>query len=271
MNAKVLLLIVLIFGATFGLAYYQLHPSTSTAERVQKAHDEARTIVNRAIEAQGGEDKVARLRSYRAKTTGTIRLDIAFLNAPLRNVDPIPFTAELYVETPGRFKSLFRCELGGESFLITSVLDGDQGWLSVNGRTVSFGSGSHEVTLLKEEMRIDRIPDLLPLIKNPAFQLAALGESTITDRTVSNLQVKSPGYRDVRLYFDKADGLLYKVESVLEDGTALHQFIKEYQVINGLKVPKYFLLKRDGITFVKALVTELKPVKQFKDSTFGPP
>ena len=91
------------------------------------AQDEARAIVEKAIQAQGGEAKVAKLRIMRIKAEGTAAL--------VPGQPDLPFTIEDTWQMPGRYKSSSTFQIMGKKVAQTQVIDGDKGWIHMNGQT----------------------------------------------------------------------------------------------------------------------------------------
>ena len=91
------------------------------------AQDRApRAIVEKAIQAQGGEAKVAKLRTMRIKVEGTTDLVPGQPN--------LPFTMEDTWQMANRYKTESSFQLMGKKFTQTQVIDGDKGWIQVDGR-----------------------------------------------------------------------------------------------------------------------------------------
>src|SRR5947209_11526066 len=85
------------------------------------AQDKARAIVEKAIHAQGGEAKVAKLRTMRIKVEGTTDLVPGQLN--------LPFTITDTWQMPDRYKTSAVFQLQGKTFTQTQVIAGDTGWI----------------------------------------------------------------------------------------------------------------------------------------------
>src|SRR5215831_7126239 len=90
------------------------------------AQDGARAIVEQAIQTQGGEAKVAKLRTMRIKVEGTTDLVPGQPN--------LPFTMEDTWQMANRYKTESSFQLMGKKFTQTQVIDGDKGWIQVDGQ-----------------------------------------------------------------------------------------------------------------------------------------
>ena len=91
------------------------------------AQADPKAIVVRAIEAHGGEAKLAHFNAEQAKTRGTVHV----------GGKSIPFIGETYVQLPSQFKSVMSYELDGKKRSMIQVLDGEKGWISFDGTTKS--------------------------------------------------------------------------------------------------------------------------------------
>src|SRR5687768_1687722 len=86
-----------------------------------------RTIIEKAIQAQGGEKQVAKLRIMRIKVEG--KMDVA---PGLKN---LPFVIEDTWQMPGQYKTTQRIQLKKDmAYAHTIVIDGDKGWKMVDGK-----------------------------------------------------------------------------------------------------------------------------------------
>jgi hypothetical protein len=90
------------------------------------AQDGTRAIIEKAVQAQGGEAKVAALRTMRIKIEGTTDLVPGQPN--------LPFTIEDTWQMPNRYKTTSTFQLMGMKFTQTQVVDGDKGWIQTDGQ-----------------------------------------------------------------------------------------------------------------------------------------
>jgi hypothetical protein len=88
--------------------------------------------------------------------------------------------------------------------------------------------------------------------------------------------VTSEGHKDLSLYFDRASGLLVKVERQALDSQTMEEvaeerILQDYQDVEGIKAPKRVLINRAGKKFVEAEVIEVKMLEKVDDSEFAKP
>src|SRR5262249_55406954 len=98
--------------------------AASTPARAQdKESAECKAIIDQALKAQGGADKIASLKAFTAKAKGTI-------NAMEMNLD---FTLEVFSQPPDKSKAVIDVNVGGMQLQIVQIFNGNKGWISVLG------------------------------------------------------------------------------------------------------------------------------------------
>jgi hypothetical protein len=221
-----------------------------------------RALVDKAVQAQGGQDKLAKLPAVMAKLKGTFHgLGVA-----------AAFTGEFAAQGPDRSKFDIEGEAGGQKFRLVHVLHGDKGWVKFDDDTEELDK--EDLAAAREEAYGEWVATLVPL-KDKAFRLAPLGEITIDKRPALGVTVSSKGHRDVNLYFDKATGLLVKTEARVKDdgGQEMTEetFLDEYKEVQGTKQATKLTVKRDGKLYLECEVTEYQLAEKLDDSVFAKP
>jgi hypothetical protein len=240
---------------------------------------EAEAILDKAIAAAGGQDKLAKLKSFTIKfiqqnkdgSTGTVSES----------------TAEYSFAHPDRHRREFAHGKGKTKFTTITIVNGDKAWVSVGGKV--------------HAIQADGIPDGFaeltefpvrkwPLYKNKGYKLAPLGESKVGDKPVVGVKVLFEGKPDAKLFFDKVTGLLIKGEYDLsrlaaarkagapgpgesESGTA-EILLEEYKEANGIKYPSKLTATtiEDGKKHIsRCEITEFMLVEKFDEKTFAKP
>ena len=222
----------------------------------------ARALVDKAVEAQGGYAKLAKLPAVTAKLKGTFH---GFGQA-------VAFTGEFAAQGPDRSKFDIEAEAGGQKFRVVNVLNGDKGWTKFNDDTEELDKD--DLAEAKEEAYGEWVATLVPL-KDKAFTLALLGEVNIDKRPARGITVSSKGHRDVNLYFDKETGLLVKTETrVKDDGgqeVTEETFLGEYKEVQSTKQATKVTVKRDGKLYLEYEVTDYQLAEKLDDSVFAKP
>jgi hypothetical protein len=190
---------------------------------------DARAVVEKALQASGGAEKLAKLKAVVVTAKGTIAFPGAEVNA----------AREDQFRLPGRWRRSVKLEsdmVKGE-ILITLAPEG--GWRRFVGPAAELTVP--ELTPLREEAHAFWLGTLLPLADKDASLTVTLLPETKADAVPSyGLKVAKAGQPDVLMYFDKKSGLLVKTEfKAREVGKpVLKEFIfSEHRDFNGLKLP----------------------------------
>lgn len=222
----------------------------------------ARGIIDKAMKASGGEEKLAKYKAATWKGKGKINVG---------GVE-IDFTVEAAAQPPKQWRVKSEGEFSGTKFERIQVVNGDKGWVSLTGNTEDMPED--QLVTAKEDLYAGWVAMLVPL-KDAAFKLAPLPEIKVGDRPAVGVKVSHQGHKDISLYFDKENGLLVKVQRRVKDmmGQEVEQetFYTDYKEANGILHPRKQNTKRDGNDFLQIEITEYKPVEQLDPSKFAKP
>jgi hypothetical protein len=231
------------------------------------AQDEARAIVEKAIQARGGAEKLEKIKAYQGVSKGT--LEVLGMNLSL--------TAQTAIQYPDRMKSVLEFEVMGQKFTVTQVLNKDKAWIqaSAGGQVQDIDVNEDLLKAFKEGVYAEGVGRLVPLLKDPSYTLSSLGEIKINDRPALGVKVSSKGHKDVNIYFDKATGLPSKVENTTINSELREcmqeVFLLEYKDYDGLKRPSKSIIHQDGKKLMELEVTEVKFLDKLDDSEFEKP
>lgn len=228
------------------------------------AADEAKTIVEKAIQAMGGEAKFAAAKAFTWKTKGKLRF----------GENESEFTAETTFAGLDRYRQEFSGDFGGNAFKAVVVLNGDRAWRK-------FGDMAMEITgdELANEKRnfyLQAIPAgfLLPL-KSKDFQIELAAEEKAGDADAVVIKATGPDGKDFKLFFDKKTNLPVKVVASVR-GFNGEEFTQEtaysdFKDFGGIKKSAKHEAKRDGNAFLEAEITEFKALGEVDPETFAEP
>lgn len=236
-----------------------------SAAAVVRADDQAdlKALVDKAIKATGGEDKLAKYKAMSWKGKGTVHV----MNMAL------PYTGDWTVQWPNQFKARIEADVAGNKFTFVIVSNGDKGWFKVNEMTEEMDKD--RMAEHREERYASFLTRLLPL-KDKDVTLAALGESKVNNRPALGIKVSKKGHRDVQLFFDKETFLLVKMETRIKDqgvGPEMTQetFYSDHKVVDGIQQPTKVVIKRDGNPYIEDESFEHKYMEKVDNSTFEKP
>jgi hypothetical protein len=219
----------------------------------ESAEQAARRIIQQAIAAHGGKENLVKSAgAYVTRGKGSMYP----ANSPFR-----AFTFEYWHGDSSHTR--LELHIGWKDGYIPSVrvLNGADGW-EQQGDSCRDLSGS-ELKAARQAAYEIKVSLLYPLLEEPAFTLAPLGESPVRGHDTIGVKVGYPGQPEVRLYFDKASGLLIKSEALetVGDKTVLREeFYSNYQDVLGRKYPLEVLFLLDGKKYLEIETAEMQPL-----------
>ncbi len=243
-----------LFGAAFFTAFLFVPFVPARA-----GGDDAKSILDKAIKALGGEEKLAKAEAFSMKAKGTV----------VFNGNENDTSTELTVKGLDHF----RREFGNDQFHGVIVLDGDKGWRKFGDNSSDIeGDG---VANEKRNIYLSVIPVTLVPLKGKGFKYEAAGEEKVGDKPAVILKVTGPDGKDFTLSFDKESGLPVKqVATVLgfqgQEATVETTFA-DYKDFGGIKKATKIEVKRDGEKFQDMEVTEFKVLDKVEPDTFSEP
>jgi hypothetical protein len=249
-----------ILLATMGLAVTLAVPS---AGRAQDA--ECKTIIEQAMKAQGGADKLKAVKGTTVKAKGNIEIMGMKLD----------FTADIYHQPPGKIKSVINLSVQGMQIEIIQVVDGKKGWASALGQVKDLEEVEIDEALAM--VHVEAVTNLYVLKEDKAFQLSPLGETKVGETTAVGVQVTKKDKRDVNLYFDKKTHFLVKaeyrgLEPIGKVEVAQEKLFSDYkEMLPGLKLPSKQIINHDGKRFMDLEIAEITAVERHDDSIFRKP
>jgi hypothetical protein len=218
-----------------------------------------KALIARAIVAHGGEVTLSKLPALTWNETGTY----------YGNGNEFPYTATVAAHYPSRLKM----DVQGVYVL---AVDGENSWIDAGGNVRDIPPEILEEQ--KEILHSDWVATLVPLNdKSKEFKLETLGEVMVENKPAIGVRVSRKDHRAVSLYFDKATGLLAKVEypvkSREQGGQVVSQekIILEYGDAQGAKIPVKRVTKRDGKPYLDSKHAETKRLEKLDDSAFKRP
>lgn len=223
---------------------------------------DAKGVLDKAIEAHGGEAEMKKLQSNSAKIKGTIHVmgmelafsgDVSASGTDLQRVD---------LET----------KVGDQMLRIAHVVKKDKGWVKLNDDVTEMDKD--QLTEALEEAHNAWVTTLVPL-KDKAYTLKMIGDEKVKDQPALVISVSRKDRRDIKLSFDKKTHLLVKVEMRVKDegsGEEMTEetFMEDYND-KGLRQPRKITLKRDGKPYMEAEISDLKVNQEFDAKHFDKP
>ncbi len=227
-----------------------------------RAQYDARAVIDRAIQAHGGQEALARLKARHFKIRGI-----------LFGARAAPFTHELHFQAPRQVRDWFTIDADGKRTSITYGLNGDQGWILSEGQVKPLPEAL--LAEMKEAAHLACVSGLTG-VKGPENQLTPLPAIAVAGRTALGVKLSCRGYRDVALYFDRETGLLVKVEHAVLNPTTRQpmkeeRFFSAWHEVSGLKTPTHVEVLRDGKKYMESDVIEMSAMERLDERLFARP
>lgn len=232
------------------------------AASASPSDDEAQGIIERAIKAHGGLDRLSRVRADRLASKGVL----------IVNGAETPFTSETTVQLPGQFRNVIRL-LGERKTTFVQILNGDKAYFTIDGQPQK--ADDQLTAELRQTLFLNQAVRLVPLLTDKTFTLEALGEVKVGDDACLGVKASMKGRPDVRLFFDKETGLLVKTEHTLDDGAGKQVLQEEmygdFDGVGGVRRPMRISAYRNGKKVMEAEVTDVKYLDKVDDAEFAKP
>jgi hypothetical protein len=228
------------------------------------AQEGARAVLDKAIKAHGGEDKLAKLNVTRVKAKGTVNIQ----------GQDVPFSSDSAVQLPNQERNDLQLDLAGQKVTLLQIFNGEKGWLTLPGGQIREITGD-QLDEMKNSAYANWIESLLPLTKEKEFTLTPLADVKVKDKPAVGIKVQAKDRPDVKLFFDKESGLLVKTERDGKDETGnvvrLESTYSDFKKVDGLMQPMKILANRDGKKFMDIEVTEMKFPDKLDSKLFAKP
>jgi hypothetical protein len=234
-----------------------------------RADDQAdlRKVIDKAIKATGGEEKLAKFKAETFKMKGKF----------YGTGQEFDYTGEFQVQEPDKFRVQIDGDVNGmKATVYTQVVNGDKVWEKTFGEEAKEVTDKDELAEIKEDRNARRVEALLPL-KDKAYQLTSLGDVKVNDKPAVGIRVSHKGFRDVNLFFDKNSSLLVKVEKVVKDKMngfkeqTEEELLSDYKEKDGIMHPMKLVIKRDGNKYLDGEVTDYELKEKLDDAVFAKP
>ncbi len=224
---------------------------------------DATPILDKAIKALGGEEKLSKVKAYSVKSKGTITF----------GGNDNEFTSTATHEGLDHYRSEFNGHFGDNDIKGVTVLNGDKGWRKFNDMDTDMDGD--QVTNEKRTIYLSMIPSMIVHAKGKGFKTELAGEEKVGDKPAAVVKVTGPEGKDFKLFFDKESGLPVKIVATVL-GFDGNEFTQEttydnYKDFDGIKKATKVESKRDGEKFVTTEVTEFKVLDKVEPETFTHP
>jgi hypothetical protein len=232
--------------------------------RLALADDQdASAVIDKAVKALGGADKLGAAKSVEWKSKGKLHL----------NDNDNNFNTKVTAQGIDHFRQEFEGEFDGNPIKGVTVVAGDKGW-----RKIGDDSNKLEDDALTNEKRtayLQIVAGMPLLLKGEGFKLEVGDEDKVGGKPAAVLKVTGPDGKDFQLYFDKASGLPVRMTATVTDfqGDEYKQdsAYSNYKDFDGIKRATKIEMKRNDKKFLDMEVTDFKELDKVDAKTFAEP
>jgi hypothetical protein len=222
-------------------------------------------ILEKAIKAKGGEEKLKKITTTWVKSKGKVIFN--------GQENAFTSTATTTHDTAVRFRSEFEGEFGGNEVKAVSILNGDKGWRKLNEQVMDMDEDG--IANEKRTVYLAALPAALYPLKDAKYKLASVPDQKVKGKEAIGFKVTTPDGKDFTLFFDKESGL--PVKSVAEvvgwqgDSFTQETYYSAYKEYNGVKTATKIESMRDGEPFIELEISEFKVLDKAPAGTFDEP
>jgi hypothetical protein len=224
---------------------------------------DAQAILDKAIKALGGKEKLSKVEAATWKAKG---------KSTLTGAD---FTTTVTVQGLDHYRSATEGEFDGAKRTFVDVLAKDKGWRrnSFNGTREM---NEYEIADTKRKVYFVALPMTPVLLEGKGFKVEAAGEKKVGDKPSVGLKITCPDGKVFTLFFDKASGLpvllVAKVSALVRPGdSTMEATYADYKEFGGIKKATTIVWKRDGKKISESHITEFRVLDKVDPKTFEEP
>jgi hypothetical protein len=225
-----------------------------------RAADEPKAIIEKAIKAHGGADKLNKYPAHRATVKGVISA---------MGMD-IEIKADTVAMFPDKAKVKGTISVGGQEISLVQIANG--GKLSVNVNGMAIPLDDDKLAEAKAGVYASSLTQLTPLLTDK-FTLKAGGEAAVDGKPAVGVVVSSKDQKDITLYFDKESGKLVKTVRKAKDdeGNEVDRetVYSDYKAVEGIQVPHKEVVTMGGKKALEFRVEKSEALEKVDESEFA--
>jgi hypothetical protein len=220
------------------------------------ADKDAKAILDKAIKALGGEEKLSAAKAITWKSKGSFGEN--------------NFTSQTTAQGLDHYHGEFEGNFGGNEVKGVTVLNGDKGWRKVGRQPMDL-----DVANEKRNIYLQIIPVVLLPLKDKSYKVEPAGEEKVADKPAVGLKITPPDGKEFTMYFDKESGLpvrqVAKVVGFGGDEFTQDVTFGDYKDFSGIKRATKIEGKRNGEKFIEIEITDFKVLDKVDPKTFAEP
>jgi hypothetical protein len=227
------------------------------------AQADARTLIEDAAAAHGGQENLAKYAAARIKVKGSYVVQ----------GQPVPYLGQSVYLMPDRVRSTVELTIKNVARTVEQIQNGDRSAMLVAGLAQQVTDAQAQE--LKMSLYCQNLARFVPLLKDSKYTLSTAGEKTIDAKRALGVRVSHPGRKDVTLYFDADSHLLVMLERPGVDAngakTDQQEFYTDFRTANGLKYAGKTRVVQNGKVTLESEVLEFQPLERVDAKEFALP
>lgn len=232
----------------FGLVAFVLLGSPAKA-------DDPTALVEKAVKAMGGQEKLAGHHAAHVKAKGTFHMD----------GEAHPITTEVTAQGLDHHRVEWEGEFDGKMVKGFTLVSGIKGWRKIDDETMELDDDALKGE--KQDIYLQLVAANPTLLHHKGFKITKSEKDAVT--------AMGPDGKEFTLHFDKATGLPSKVVATVRGftGEAAKQetTYSDYKDFGGIKKATKIVTKRDGEPYLAQELTEYKALDKVDPKTFEEP
>jgi hypothetical protein len=222
---------------------------------------EIKTLLDQALKAAGGADKLAKLKNV------TWKMKAAFTKGATVNLN-MAASAQGW----DRLRMKADVEINGMQKNMVMVMTDKNAWVNRDGETKE--PPAKEIDPFRESYFALRATHMLATLKGKGYELSHLGEVNVKDQPAIGLRISRKDKPDVNLYFDKKTYLAVKtalrVPGPQGQDLEIELFFSEHKEFGDLKHFTKLMLKAGGQE-IPMEITDIEPQEHLDATLFARP
>jgi hypothetical protein len=223
----------------------------------------ANAILDKAIKALGGEEKLSKVKAASWKTKGTITL--------MGNDNEVSTLTTM--QGLDHFRQEIEGDFGGNQVKGVTILAGGKGWRKFGDDAAPLDEATIANTKRAVYLAVTPIT-ILPL-KGKGFKVEAVADEKVGGKAAAGVKATGPDGKDFRLYFDKESGLpvklVAKVTGFMGEDFTQETTFADYKEMGGIKKATKLKSTRDGEKYQEYQISDFKVLDKVDPKAFAQP
>ncbi len=227
------------------------------------AADDPATIVDKAIKAMGGAEKLGKYKAEQWKAKGSMEMMGMKMT----------YTADYFVQRPGQMRFDVNVDAGGMKMTFSAATDGKIAWQQSGNMLEEMPAKKSKA--FHHQVYTMQLCQLLPL-KEKEYTLSMADELKVDGSDAVGIKVSRKDHPDVTMYFDKKSNLLVKFKTMVwdeftDEDIIQEVYFKDYKEREGVKYFEKLIIHRDGKPFIVEEFTGQKSLEKIDPKVFAKP